>query len=58
MELQLPIDAMPYGATDAKLRDISSVLRLTGTGGTKRQIINQIPDELDKITATLSQEES
>ena len=57
-ELQLSIEAMLYGATDAKLRDVSSMLRLTGTGGTKRQIINQIRDELDTITATLSQEES
>ena len=57
-ELQLSIDAMLYSATDAKLRDVSSMLRLTGTGGTKRQIINQIRDELDKITATLDQEES
>ena len=57
-ETQLSIEAMLYGATDAKLREVSSMLKLTGTGGTKRQIINQIRDELDKITATLSQEES
>ena len=35
-ELQLSIEAILYGATDAKLRDVSSLLRLTGTGGTKR----------------------
>ena len=57
-ETQLSIEAMLYGATDAKLREVSSMLKLTGTGGTKRQIINQIRDDLDKITATLSQEES
>jgi len=57
-ELQLSIEAMIYSATDAKLRDVSSMLRLTGTGGTKWQIINQILVELNTITATLSQEES
>jgi len=54
----LSIEAMIYSATDAKLRDVSSMLRLTGTGGTKWQIINQILVELNTITATLSQEES
>ena len=57
-ELQLSTEAMLYSATDAKLHDVSSMLWLAGTGGTKRQIINQIWDELDRITATLSQEES
>ena len=57
-ETQLSIEAMLYGATDAKLLEVSSMLKLTGTGGTKRHTINQIRDELDKITATLSQEES
>ena len=57
-ETQLSIEAMLYGATDAKLLEVSSMLKLTGPGGTKRHIINQIRDELDKITATLSQEES
>ena len=57
-ETQLSIEAILYGATDAKLREVSSMLKLTGTGGTKRHIINQIREELDKITATLIQEES
>ena len=39
-ELQLSIEAMLYGATDAKLRDVSSMLKLQVAGETNMQLIN------------------
>ena len=56
-ELQLSVETMLYGATDAKLRDVSSKLQLEVTGKTKRQLINHIRDELEKTCTPSGEEE-
>ena len=47
-ELQLCIESVLYGATDGKLREITTMLKIEDSGKTKRQTINKIREEFRK----------
>ena len=47
-ELQLSIESVLYGATDGKLREITTMLKIEDSGKTKRQTINKIREEFRK----------